>query len=297
VILAGDIGATKILLEVGELRSDGWAAAQARRYSTTDADDFPAVLTAFLGEWNRHRARDQRITAATFGAAGLLEGNRIKMTRRAWVIDGDKIASRFLIAKVRVVNDLAAIAHGIAWLGSRDIVTLQAGKMVPGDPRVVIGVGTGLGVAYLVSAGKGAYREVASEGGHMGFAPASAPQAELWSSIFAAHGRVSAEDVVSGEGLEKVKAHVGTEEGALELFFECLGNVAGDHALTMLARGGVYLAGGVVARNIGRLPDSRFLEFFAAKSPHNALMMKIPVFAIGTERAGVLGAAKLATEL
>jgi glucokinase len=296
MILAGDVGATKILLEVGEVRREGWVSAHARRYNSTDNDDFGAVLTAFLGEWNRHRARDQRLTAAAFGVAGPLDGNRVKMTRRPWVIDGDKIASRYLISKVRVVNDLAATAHGIPWLGSRDVMTLQAGKMVEGAPRVVIGIGTGLGVAYLVPSTK-SYIEVSSEGGHMGFSPATAPQAELWSSIFATHGRVSAEHIVSGEGLERIKAHTGNEEAATELFLECLGNVAGDHALTVLARGGVYLAGGVIARMTGWLPGSRFLESFTSKSPHNALLMKIPVFAIGTERAAVLGAARLASEL
>lgn len=325
MILAGDVGATKILLEVGELRSEGWVAAQTRRYGTSDAEDFGSVLTAFLGEWNRHRPRDQRITAAAFGVAGPVEGNRVKMTRRPWVVDGDKIASRFLIPNVRIVNDLVAVAHGIPWLGSRDVVTIQAGKPSPGDPRVVLGVGTGLGVAYMVPEGKG-YREIASEGGHAGFAPASLAQAQLWSSIFAAHGRVSAESVVSGPGLTHIYAFTrgkgahekgaaedqvtpdwitraamdqsdATSAAALELFFECLGNVAGDHALSVLARGGVYLAGGVIARVVNLIPQSRFLKSFTAKSPFDSLMMKIPVLAISTERAGVLGAAKLASEL
>jgi glucokinase len=326
LILAGDIGATKILLEVGELRSEGWVAAQARRYGTSDAEDFGAILTAFLGEWNRHRPRDQRISAAAFGVAGPVEGNRVKMTHRPWVVDGDKFASRFLIPKVRVVNDLVATAHGIPWLGSRDIVTIQAGKPSPTDPRVVLGVGTGLGVAYMVPTGKGGYREVASEGGHVGFAPATVPQAELWNSIFASHGRVAAEDVASGAGLKHLYAFAhgpGAHEpgaaedqitaewitrtaldksdpasaAALDLFFECLGNVAGDHALSVLARGGVYLAGGVIARVVNLIPESRFLKSFTAKSPLDALLMKIPVYAISTERAGVLGAAKLASEL
>ena len=326
MILAGDVGATKILLEVGELRSEGWVAAQTRRYGTSDAEDFGSVLTAFLGEWNRHRPRDQRISAAAFGVAGPLDGNRVKMTHRPWVVDGDKIASRFLIPSVRVVNDLVATAHGIPWLGSRDIVTIQAGKPSPTDPRVVLGVGTGLGVAYMVPTGKGGYREVSSEGGHVGFAPASVQQSRLWASIFSSHGRVAAEDVASGTGLTHIYAfthgegahELGKAEdqitaewitrtaldrsdpasaAALDLFFECLGNVAGDHALSVLARGGVYLAGGVIARTVNLVAESRFLKSFTAKSPLDALLMKMPVYAISTERAGVLGAAKLASEL
>src|SRR5205085_10874144 len=136
-------------------------------------------------------------------------------------------------------------ARGVAALGPRDLVTVQPGKAVPGEPRVVLGVGTGLGVAYLVADGDG-YREIPGEAGHAGFAPATYAQSQLWETIFQHQGRVSAEDVVSGMGLVHIFEHVHGrhEEGvdadwlneraakgdaassaALDLFVECLGNV------------------------------------------------------------------------
>ena len=320
MILAGDVGATKILLEVGETRSGKWHPALARRYATAEAESFPAVLTAFLGEWNAVREKGQRITAAGFGAAGPAQDNKVKMTHRALAIDGDAIASRFLIPKVRVINDLAAAAMGIDLLGPRDLVTVQAGKAAPGEARVVMGVGTGLGIAYLVPENNG-YRVVPSEGGHVGFAPCTARQLELWRSLFAAHGRVEAEEIVSGTGLVHVysfvkgngahahgeredtvsaawiseRAEKGDPEcsGALDLFLECMGNVAGDHALAVMARGGVYLTGGVIARLYARIGESRFSEAFCAKGVLSATLMKIPVRAVTNERVVLLGAAKL----
>jgi glucokinase len=320
VILAGDVGATKILLELGELRSGRWDTALARRYSTAEAESFSSVLAAFLGEWNRRRSRSDRITAAGFGVAGPREGNRVKMTHRPRSVDGSRISSEFLIPAARVVNDLEACAHGIAWLGARDCAVIQPGKAYPEDPAVVLGVGTGLGVAYLVPDGE-AGRVVPGEGGHAGFAPASVAQAALWHSITASHGRCSAEDVVSGRGLVNVFAHVrgtgghprcGLEEpvlaehitkhaedeaecaAALDLFVECLGTVAGDLALAAMARGGVYIAGGVAAQLVERIREGRFREAFCAKGPMSAMMMRIPVRVVKSARVGVLGAARVA---
>jgi glucokinase len=320
LILAGDVGATKILLEVGETRSGRWQAKLGRRYATTEVDNFSGLLTSFLGEWNQVRGKGERITGAGFGVAGPATGNKVKMTHRPITVDGDAISERFLIPKVRVANDLAAAARGIDTLGPRDLVTIQSGKAVEGEPRVVLGVGTGLGVAYLVPEGDG-YREIPGEGGHAGFAPATVAQSQLWQAIFAHHGRVAAEDVVSGMGLthifsfvHKGEAHAGgeaedavtadwlheratkgdlTSSGALDLFVECLGNVAGDHALAVMARGGVYLMGGVITRLHTRIREGRFSEAFCAKGAHSATLMKIPVKAVTNDRVALLGAANL----
>jgi glucokinase len=242
------------------------------------------------------------------------------MTNRPWTVDGDALAARFRVPKVRVVNDLVAIAHGIAWVPPRESVSIQPGRASDTDPCVVLGVGTGLGIAYLIRI-DGALREVAGEGGHAGFAPATDTQMALWQAIYAANGRVSAESILSGHGLARIYsflhgrgAHPGaapelpperiTEAGlagtdalcraALDLFIECLGTVAGDHALATMARGGVFLAGGIVAKIVTRLQQGRFRAAFCAKSPLSALLMKIPVRAITSERVGVLGAARLA---
>lgn len=320
MILAGDVGATKILLEVGEFRSDRWQPGLARRYSTVDAENFPALLTEFLGEWNTVREKDQRITAAGFGVAGPAHGNKVKMTHRPLVVDGDAISSRFLIPKVLVVNDLAAAAQGIGVLGQRDIATVQEGEADPSSPIVVMGVGTGLGIAYLVPLEEGGYRVVPGEGGHCGFSPATHDQAQLAQAIVSSHGRCSAEDVCSGRGLRHVFSFMRTRQphekgeleesvtaewiserafagdscanSAIELFIECIGTVAGDHALAVMARGGVYLTGGVTARMHERIRAGRFSEMFCAKGEMSSELMSIPVRAVTSERVALMGAAK-----
>jgi glucokinase len=319
VILAGDIGATKILLDVGEFRDGRWQSKLSRRYPSANADSFASVLTTFLGEWNQVREKGQRITAAGFGVAGPVDGNKVKMTHRPLVVDGDAIESRFLIPRVRVVNDQVAAALGIDSLGPRDSIAIQPGKSAPDAPRVVMGVGTGLGVAYLMP-GNGGSVVVPGEGGHMSFGPGSVDQGRLWQSILAARGRVSNEDVVSGMGLVHVFNFVRAGHpdalgdaidtidagwiaeraakgdlvcsGALALFFECMGNVAGDHALAVLARGGVWLVGGVSARLAQQIRDSRFGASFCAKGPMSGFMMKIPVRAVTSDRVALVGAAK-----
>ncbi len=322
MILAGDVGATKILLEVGDSRTGRWEPVLARRFATEGAVNFSAVLESFLEEWEATRARNQRISAAGFGVAGPATGNRVKMTNRPWVVDGEAIANHFDVAKVRVVNDLVASAHGIDWVPSSECVTLQPGRAARDEPRVVLGVGTGLGISYLVPI-DGKLHEVQGEGGHAGFAPSTLEQVELWHSIFAAHGRASNELVASGLGLANCYAflrgkgvHVCTTgdmplpekiaqaaaEGdalcnaALDLFVECLGSIAGDYALSAMARGGVYLTGGIVAKNLARLQSPRFRQAFCAKAPHSAVLMRVPVRAVTSERVGVLGAARLALE-
>ncbi len=313
MILAGDVGATKILLEVGELRSGRWEAVHAARLAAADVTSFARSLGAFLAEWDRVKPPRARITAAGIGAAGPAQGNKVKLTHRPWAIDGDALARLFDIPRVRVVNDLAAAANGLGWLSPRDFVAIQPGKASPADPSVVLGVGTGLGVGYLVPTGAGR-RIVPGEGGHVGFSPASVPQLKLLEFIFTRHGRVEAEDVVSGTGLATIHeflghGHANAEaigKGALagdpdclaavDLFTECLGNVAGDHAIAVMARAGVFIAGGVIARIAPAIKKERFRAAFCAKGSFSSQLMRIPVRAVTSDRVALLGAARCAIE-
>jgi glucokinase len=321
VILAGDVGATKILLEVGEARSEGWKPAFARRMPAEGVANFPAVLAGFLKEWEAEKPARARISAAGFGVAGPAIGNKVKMTHRPLAVDGDALADRFKIARVTVMNDLAAAAHGLEWLGPKDFVTLQPGKGTPGDPRVLLGVGTGLGVSYIVPHGDEKV-VVPSEGGHIGFSPASAEQAELLGALLQRHGRVEAEDVASGVGLSNIYDFVQHRRGlpveredrrapewitegaatrrdpacieALGLFAECVGNIAGDHGLALVARGGVFLAGGVMAKIAPSIDTARFRAAFCAKGAFSYRLMRVPVRAVVNERLVLFGAARAA---
>lgn len=321
MILAGDVGATKILLEAGDFRSGAWTPVHSRRFATEEASGIEPVLATFLEELAPVRKR-AKITSACLGIAGPVSRNKGRMTHRPWVIDGNALARRLDLGRMAIVNDLAASAHGIARLSSRDLLTIQRGVVVPEAPRVVLGVGTGLGVAYLIPKAKGGFDVVPGEGGHAGFSPASVEQLELWRAIFAVHGRVEAEHICSGRGLSTVyeyfarhgEAPEGAPEAAqpawivegatkrndakcrlaLDLFVECLGNVAGDHALSCLAQGGVYIAGGVAAKIAKHLATPRFLSAFCAKGAFSNTMMRMPVKAVTSERLPVIGAASVA---
>ena len=282
MILAGDVGGTKILLEVGELRSGRWKPALARRYLLADFANMEQVLEAFLAEWEQARPARARITAGALGVAGPALGNRVTMTNRPWRLDGDHLGERFKIPRLRLLNDLAAAAWGLDLLAPRDFLTLQAGKAVEGGNRVVIGVGTGLGVAYIVSSPRAV---IAGEGGHVGFSPATPQQVELWQNLSRTHPRVEAEHVVCGGALER---------DGVEMFSANLGNVAGDQALNVMACGGVFLCGGVIARCAPSIKKDTFCASFAAKGAHASVLMRIPVRAATNEKIALLGAARVA---
>jgi glucokinase len=189
---------------------------------------------------------------------------------------------------------------------------------------VIIGAGSGLGVAYALPQGK-RYQVMSGESGHAGFAPADDEQMRLWQTLHAQFGRVSVEHVVSGPGLvriyeflraalpeppalkESVRAEGAAaisrhalEHGdpiacrALDLFIACYGAAAGDHALTVTARGGVYIAGGIAPKISSRLAAGGFMAAFNAKSAHAQMTRRMPVQVVTTERLGLLGAALIA---
>ena len=325
MILAGDIGATKTVLEIGALRQGRWHPAFGRRYLGADYPDFASVLREFLREWKAHHGSPAPIARACFGVAGPVSGNRVQMTNLPWLVDADAVSAAFGIPRVRISNDFAAAASGVDLLQAADLVTLQRGEPVAAAPRVVIGAGTGLGVAYMIWTEAG-YQAIAGEGGHTGFAPSTPDELELWRDLYARQGRVVDEDVVSGPGLVRIREFLGRHAGesaalestllgddaaaaithaalesgdplcsrALDLFVSCYGAVAGDHALAVMARGGVYVAGGIAPKVLPRLVSGGFLAAFNAKGGYSGAARQFPVQVVTNERLGLLGAALLA---
>ena len=304
LVLGGDLGGTKTLLALAEAAGDGLRIVAERRYASRDHADFAALLADFL---------DGRpaVRAACFGLAGPTDGASARLTYLPWTLDADGLARRFGLGRVRLVNDFAAAAHGLAGLSDAQAPLLQAGRPEAGAPRIVVGPGTGLGVAGLLPEA-GGWRVVPGEGGHMGFAPQDETQAALWHHLYAQHGRVTAEDVVSGPGLARIFAFLhgrprNPEEigsaalagdadalAAWRLWSAACGAFAGDLALHWLARGGVWLAGGIAAKLMPALGAVEFLAAFNAKREHRALAEAMPVRLVVEERLGLLGALALA---
>jgi len=329
MILAADVGGTKTLLGLAEHRADGLHVLFERRYEDDRYRDFDELLSEFLQEAGLATGGAPCIEVAALGLAGPVTGNSVRLTNRAWQIEGEALSARFGIPDVRLINDFAAAANGIDLLAPGDLITLQAGSPVNRAPQLVLGAGTGFGVAFRVWQDKG-YRVIAGEGGNAGFAPGSAEHTELWRHIHARDGRVSIERVVSGAGIATIYQFLlgrgtaaespelarmlQTENPAaaitsfamerrdplacrtLDLFIDAYGAAAGDQALTVLARGGVFVAGGIAARIAPAMQQGRFVSAFRAKGSFAELMAEFPVAIVMNERLGLLGAFAVAAQ-
>ena len=319
LVIAGDIGGTQARFRLS--RGDATATVDIIEHSFLVADfaTIDDALASFLAL--AASVTDAPIEAACLAIAAPISGGRAKLTNAAWIIDAAAIAERFRIPRIALVNDFYAAAAGIAGLRPDDLQPLQIAPAEREGPRLVIGPGTGLGVAYALPR-DGNFQIVAGEGGHVGFAPADDEQIELLRHLWPVLGRVSAEHLVSGAGIVRLYAfacrseHASVPEDvalegaaavarraaqgeiaathALELFASMLGAVSGDHALSVLAMGGVYIAGGVTPRLAQQFRRESFLASFRAKAPHAALMQRMPVWLVLDEHLGLSGAAHLA---
>jgi glucokinase len=301
MFLGGDLGGTKTLLALAERDGERLRIVRRQRYDSADHGSFDDLLADFLAE-------QPPVTAACFGLAGPTDGRSAKLTYLPWQLDAADLERRFTIGCVTLLNDFAAAAHGLGLADEGDIATLHAGRPLDRAPRVILGAGTGLGVAGLVWAG-GAFRVIPGEGGHVGFAPQTTEQGELWRWLLGQYGRVTTEDVVSGPGLARIHAFLGGRPqqpedigsaalagseplatAALRLWLECYGAFAGDQALQWLARGGVYLAGGIAARLMPHTDNRPFIDAFLAKREHRALALDMPLRLLTVEDLGLRGA-------
>lgn len=307
MILCGDIGGTKTLLG---LAGEGRLIAD-RRYANADFPDFAALLSAFLADTHTQPAS---LAGGCLALAGPIadSGTSARLTNLPWTIDVPELARRFGLPPPRLVNDFAAAAVGAVTAPSSQLFTLQSGEPLPDAPRLVVGAGTGLGMA-MVLPDRDSWRCIAGEGGHVAFAPADEQQSALWAFLRKQHGRVTWERVVSGPGLAAIHefisgdtllpeqitelAHTeadGNAAKALAIFLASYGAFAGDMALACLARGGVFLAGGIAAKLLDLLPDSNFLAAFNAKAEHAAIAARMPVHVATDPLLGLRGAMSLA---
>ncbi|TRZ98487.1 MAG: glucokinase [Rhodocyclaceae bacterium] len=307
MILGGDIGGTKSLLG---LERDGKLVSK-RRYANADFENFAAVLAAFLADTQTDPALVSGGCLAVAGPIGD-DGRQAALTNLPWHIDVDALSQRFGLPTLRLVNDFVGAALGAAATSSAQRLTLQAGEPLAAAPCLVVGAGTGLGMAIVLPQGR-QWQVIAGEGGHAAFAPADEQQMALWAFLRARHGRVTWESVVSGPGLVAIHEFVAgvalrpeeiatraladpnsTEHRSLDLFLAAYGAFAGDMALACLARGGVFLAGGIAARLLPMLRQSRFLEAFNAKGGHAAIAARMPIHVATDPLLGLHGALRLA---
>lgn len=323
-VLAADIGGTKTLLRLVEASEQGYEVLDERRYASAEYATFAPLVEDFL------TSRDTGIAAACLAVAGPVDGRHARTTNLPWTLDAGELEQSLGIPHVLFINDFQAIGLGLEALAPEDVLTLQPGEPEVHGVRAVIGAGTGLGEGLLVWHGEGdqgRYEALASEGGHANFAPADTLQSALLQWMLARHEHVSNELVLSGPGLINLYRFMHAyEEGSpetlarvlaepdpaatisglalgeadplavrtLDLFCRIYGGRAGDLALGGLARGGVYVSGGIAPKIVAKLRDGTFLEAFRQKGKMAELMATIPVHIVLNEHVGIMGAAVVA---
>ena len=328
-ILAGDIGGTKTLLQLSEPNGKRFDVLYEKRYVSADYTTFLAMVLDFLKEAESH-VKCQALSAC-FGVAGPVSGRTAKTTNLPWTLNADELQSALDIPRVRLINDFQSVGYGIEVLQAHDLVTLQMGTAAARGTRVIIGAGTGLGQGFLVWQDDH-YEVVASEGGHADFAPTDDLQVALQQYLRQRYRWATWERAVSGRGLVNVFDFLVATQGgkptaemqaalqtndhaavisrfgmanedpvatqALDLFVRLYGAQAGNLALTGLATGGVYVAGGVAPKIIAKLTDGTFMQSFLNKEARmQPLLQAMPVNVVVNANVGLLGSAVAAARL
>jgi len=317
-ILAGDIGGTKTRIALIDASVGVIEIRREASYPSADYRSLESILVKFL------EGQVPLLFGAGFGVAGPVRNNRCETTNLPWIIDAHTMAQELNLPNVRIINDLEATARGIAALSPADIHELHPGEPDPAGNISIIAAGTGLGEAGMCRHGDD-MQPFASEGGHTDFAPVNELQYELHRHLSKEYGHVSWERVVSGPGIVNlyrflcrhrgVKAPTWLQEelatgdaGAaisraaqsgrcdvcgetMTLFVQLYGREAANHALKVMATGGVYLGGGIAPKILPILLRPEFLTAFFSKGRMEPVMRTMPVRVILNDRAALYGAA------
>nr|CDQ33550.1 Glucokinase [Virgibacillus halodenitrificans] len=304
--LIGDIGGTNARFA---LVTPGAFDLQAIR--TLPCAHYPTLseaIRAYLDEVGADVPRE-----ACLAFACPVHNDEVRMTNNAWCFSKRQVTEEFEFELFKVINDFTAQALGVPHVDAKDLVPLGEGEAAPGSARLIFGPGTGLGMAGLFP-GQHDWIPLPTEGGHVSFAPTDAHERELLAYFYQHYGRVSVERILCGQGLldlyranahlAKQIAHYNTPaevtgaaragdplaRQSLERFLKILGDVSGDAALMLGARGGVYLCGGILPRLLDWLPHSHFRDAFTDKGRMHAYTAHIPVWVVTAPWNGLLGA-------
>jgi len=322
VIVAGDIGGTNARLALFDVQAGRLLLLKEVIYKSRSAPDLETIARRFVEE-TRPNA-----TAAALGVAGPVKEGRIETPNLPWVVDSRRLADILGVPKVTLLNDLKANAYGLRHLGPTDFAVIQAGAHDAAGNQAILSAGTGLGSAGLYWDGQ-RHRPFATEGGHADFAPRNRLESDLMEDIARETGRVSAERILSGNGLVRVYKFLRERSGepepaeltarfagedpaavisrlaldeaepvcvkALDLFVSVYGAEAGNVALRMLATGGVFLGGGIAPKNLPAFQRKGFfMNAFLDKGRMRPLLETVPVLVVLNDRAALWGAAHCA---
>jgi glucokinase len=320
MILAGDVGGTKVHLALYEFINGNLTYTRDERYPAKDYSGLEEIVRIFLGA--------NTVTSACFGVPGPVRDGRLRLTNLPWTLDSRELAQNLKIDHVFLINDLEANGYGIAELKPDQIYTLAEGDPGQIGSRALIAAGTGLGEGILAWNGK-IHVPMPSEGGHTDYGPRNEDEIDLLRFLKQKYnGRVSYERVVAGMGItniydflrdvrgmeepEWLAERLSTEdpnaviaelalaakselcEKTLDMYVSAYGAEAGNLALKVLSIGGLYIGGGIAPRILEKLKDGTFMRSFTDKGRLSQLLINMPVRVILESRAALLGAAAYA---
>jgi len=316
--LIADIGGTNArfaLLHNGSIKNN----------ITLKGDDYPDFVSAYNDylakidnpKVNNPEIKKPKITEAAIAIANPIDGDRIKMTNHDWAFSIEE--SRLALGLERLIfkNDFAALALSIPFLKPSDLQQIGGGNIKESSPIGILGPGTGLGVSGLIQAGENRWLPIVGEGGHVSLSPSNKRESEILEWCWQEYPHVSAERLVSGMGLQTIYHAINhlngideqyvkpllpqqiSEKGlkqtdeiceeALDLFCGFLGTVAGNLALTLGAKGGIYIGGGIVPKLGDYFEKSAFRQKFEDKGRFTDYLKEIPVFVIHAKYPALIG--------
>jgi glucokinase len=319
IVLGGDIGGTNTRLGLFEIQQGRLSTRSLRTFPSKEYDHLDVIVAEFIAQcecsWD----------AACLAVAGPVHEGRVATTNLPWLVDATALALQLRLPQVGLINDLEAIGYGIPQLQASDLVTLAEGPPGATGNQAIIAAGTGLGQAGCFWDGQ-RLKPYACEGGHADFAPRNELEIDLLRHMLRKFPRVSYERVLSGAGLFDLyvflhRSERGDEPApltetiyqqahpavivraaldgrsqrcalALDLFVSLYGAEAGNLALKAMARGGVYVAGGIAPRIVDWMKRGGFMHAFLDKGRMQPLLESMPVHVVTNGNVGLLGAAR-----
>jgi glucokinase len=307
--LLGDIGGTNARFAL--VHGDGTPIAHEITLPTGQFADLAGAAQTYLT-----RVGQPAVQQACIAIANPIDGDVLKMTNNHWQFSIEATRQALGLEQLLMLNDWEAMAMAAPALQGNDLEQIGSGEPVPDAPKGLIGPGTGLGVSSLVRSRRGDWVPIAGEGGHVSLSPTCAREADILRILWRTYPHVSAERAISGMGLENLYRAIcelnGTDaeplaaaqvteralatrdvacEEALESMCRLLGNAAANLAVTLGARGGIYIGGGVIGRLGDYFAQSGFRAAFEAKGRFEHYMKRIPTYVIRAEQPALIGCA------
>ncbi|SEJ39338.1 glucokinase [Azotobacter beijerinckii] len=305
--LVGDIGGTNARFAL-------WINGQIESVKTLAAADFASPELAIEHYLSSLGLAPDTLSNLCLGCAGPVSSEDFRFTNNHWTLNRTAFRQALQLDNLILINDFTAMALGMTRLHESERIQICPGVAESGRPSLVIGPGTGLGVSTLLPDDKERWKVLSGEGGHVDLPIGSLREAALWQQLFGELGHVRAEDILSGSGLtrlyrsicalDKYVPHLSTPaeisaaalagdpvaKEVLSLFCIWLGRVTGNNVLTMGARGGVYIVGGVIPRFAAFFQSSGFADSLCHKGSMSHYLKGVPVWLVTAEYPGLEGA-------